>query len=96
MLHSTDLKVIVIGDSGTGKTSFIWKWTKDTFDNKYKETIVADLAFKRFDIDEGRYNIQLWDITGQDKNQSLTKILAKDSHGYIVMSDATNVETRKK
>ena len=96
MIHSTDLKVIVIGDSGTGKTSFIWNWTKDTFDNKYKETIVADLAFKRFDIDEGRYNIQLWDITGQDKNQSLTKILAKDSHGYIVMSDATNVENRKK
>ena len=96
MIHSTDLKVIVIGDSGTGITSFIRKWTKDTFDNKYKETIVADLAFKRFDIDEGRYNIQLWDITGQDKNQSLTKILAKDSHGYIVMSDATNVENRKK
>ena len=96
MSHRNNLKIIIIGESGTGKTSFIRKWTKDTFDNNYKETIVADFALKIFDIDEECYNIQFWDITGQDKNQSLTKILAKDSHGYIVMSDATNVETRKK
>jgi len=35
------------------------------------------------------YIIQLWDLAGQDKNSTVTKIFAKDSHGCIIVSDAT-------
>ena len=90
----SDLKIIVIGTSGTGKTSFVNKWTKNIFSDTYKATIVSEFGFKIFE-DNGRlYRIQLWDLAGQDKNAMVTKIFAKDAHGCIVMSDATNSQTR--
>ena len=90
-----DLKIIVIGSSGTGKTSFVNKWTKNTFDEKYKATIVSEFGFKIFEQEGKLYRIQLWDLAGQDKNAMVTKIFAKDAHGCVVMSDATNIQTRE-
>ncbi len=90
----SDLKIIVIGTSGTGKTSFVNKWTKNVFSDAYKATIVSEFGFKIFDLDGKLYRIQLWDLAGQDKNAMVTKIFAKDAHGCVVMSDATNNQTR--
>ena len=83
-----DLKIIVIGSSGTGKTSFVNKWTKNTFDENYKATIVSEFGFKVFEFDGKLYRIQLWDLGGQDKNSAITKIFAKDSHGCVIVADA--------
>ena len=91
---TSDLKIIVIVKSGTGKTSFVNKWTKNIFDENYKATIVSEYGFKIYEHDGKYYRIQLWDIAGQDRNAKLTKTFAKGSHGYIVMCDATDVETR--
>ena len=92
---STDLKIIVIGKSGTGKTSFVNKWTKNIFSDTYKATIVSEFGFKIFEQDGKLYRIQLWDLAGQDKNAMVTKIFAKDAHGCVVMADATNAQTRE-
>ena len=91
----SDLKIIVIGTSGTGKTSFVNKWTKNTFSDSYKATIVSEFGFKIFENEGKLYRIQLWDLAGQDKNAMVTKIFAKDAHGCGVMSDATNLQTRE-
>ena len=91
---STDLKIIVIGKSGTGKTSFVNKWTKNIFSDTYKATIVSEFGFKIFEHEGKLYRIQLWDLAGQDKNAMVTKIFAKDAHGCVVMADATNAQTR--
>ena len=91
----SDLKIIVIGTSGTGKTSFVNKWTKNIFSDTYKATIVSEFGFKIFEQDGKLYRIQLWDLAGQDKNAMVTKIFAKDAHGCVVMSDATNIQTRE-
>ena len=90
----SDLKIIVIGTSGTGKTSFVNKWTKNIFSDTYKATIVSEFGFKIFEHEGKLYRIQLWDLAGQDKNAMVTKIFAKDAHGCVVMSDATNSQTR--
>ena len=91
----SDLKIIVIGTSGTGKTSFVNKWTKNIFSDTYKATIVSEFGFKIFEQEGKLYRIQLWDLAGQDKNAMVTKIFAKDAHGCVVMSDATNLQTRE-
>ena len=91
----SDLKIIVIGTSGTGKTSFVNKWTKNQFSDTYKATIVSEFGFKIFEENGKLYRIQLWDLAGQDKNAMVTKIFAKDAHGCVVMSDATNSQTRE-
>ena len=92
---STDLKVIVVGKSGTGKTSYVNKWTKNIFDENYKATIVSEYGFKIYEHEGKYYRIQLWDIAGQDKNVKLTKTFAKNSHGCIIVCDATIPDTRE-
>ena len=92
---NNDFKIIVIGKSGSGKTSFVNKWIKNEFTEDYKATIVSEYGFKIYEHDGKFYRIQLWDIAGQDKNAKLTKTFAKDAHGAIVMCDATNPSSRK-
>ena len=89
----SDLKIIVIGSSGTGKTSYVNKWTKNIFQDEYKATIVSEFGFKVFEQEGKLYRIQLWDLAGQDKNSTVTKIFAKDSHGCVILSDATKPDT---
>ena len=91
----SDLKIIIIGNSFTGKTSLVNKWTKNIFNETYKATLVSEFGFKIFEKDGKLYRIQLWDLAGQDKNAMVTKIFAKDAHGCIIMSDATNKQTRE-
>ena len=88
-----DIMIIVVGNSGTGKTSFVNKWIKDTFDESYKATIVSEFSFKVIDYKDKSYKIQLWDLAGMDQNICITKIFSKDSHGCIVVSDITNEKT---
>ena len=85
-----ELKIIVVGNSGTGKTSFVNKWTKNTFSENYKATIVSEFSYKIQEFKGKFYKIQLWDLAGQDQNTCITKIFSKDSHGCIVLSDITN------
>ena len=84
----SDLKIIVIGSSGAGKTSYVNQWTKNIFQEEYKATIVSEFGFKVFEYQDKLYRIQLWDLGGQDKNSTITKIFAKDSHGCIIVTDA--------
>jgi len=95
MSYRSDLKIIVIGTSGTGKTSYVNKWTKNLFSDTYKATIVSEFGFKIFEEQGKLYRIQLWDLAGQDKNAMVTKIFAKDAHGVVIMADASNIETRE-
>ena len=85
-----DIKIIVVGNSGTGKTSFVNKWIKNTFDENYKATIVSEFSYKIFDYKDKSYKIQLWDLAGMDQNICITKIFSKDSHGCVVLSDITD------
>ena len=88
-----ELKIIVVGNSGTGKTSFVNKWIKNTFDENYKATIVSEFSYKIVDYKDKSYKIQLWDLAGMDQNICITKIFSKDSNGCIVLSDITNERT---
>ena len=84
---TSDLKILIVGKSGTGKTSFVNKWIKNEFTASYKATIVSEFSSKLFLYEEKLYKINLWDIAGQDHFASITKTFAKGSHGAITLSD---------
>ena len=89
----TDLKILVVGHSGTGKTSFVRRWTKDEYKETYQATIVSEFGFKIHESKGNLYRIQLWDIGGQDKSPSMAKIFSRDSHGCVIISDSTDLKT---
>jgi small GTP-binding protein len=90
---ASDIKVIVVGNSNTGKTSFVHKWTKNVFSENYKATIVSEFGYKIFEFNSKVYRIQMWDLAGQDKSIAMTKIFCKDSNGVIIMCDVTDNES---
>ena len=83
----TDIKIIIIGCSGVGKTSFVQRWIKGYFEPVYKPTIISDFQFKIIEWRGKCYRILLWDIGGQDKTPSMAKIFTRDSLGCIVIND---------
>ena len=60
----SDFKIIVIGDVGVGKTSFVNRWNKNIFTDDYKSTIASEFKFKILEINGQIYRIQLWDLAG--------------------------------
>ena len=85
--NATDIKIIIIGCSGVGKTSFVQRWIKGYFEPVYKPTIISDFQFKIIEWRGKCYRILLWDIGGQDKTPSMAKIFTRDSMGCIVIND---------
>ena len=90
------LKIVIVGNSRTEKTSFCNRWMKDTFTNDYKATVLSDFSYKIYEYKGNYYKIQFWDIAGQDKNIYTSKVFSKGAHGCIIVSDITNEETLQK
>ena len=90
---SNDIQIIVLGNGKAGKTNLLNKFTSNIFSESYKATIISDYSRKIFEADGKIYGIKFWVLAGQDKNKSITKTFAKGSHGFIVVTDATNKET---
>lgn len=88
-----EIKIIVIGNSGTGKTSFCSRWTKDSFNDYYRATIMTDFSYRIYEYKNKIYKILLWDIAGQDKNIQISKLFIKNAHGVIIMTDIMNNNT---
>lgn len=59
------LKVIILGDSGVGKTSLMNQYVNQKFSNQYKATIGADFLTKEVMIDDRLVTMQIWDTAGQ-------------------------------
>jgi len=59
-----DIKIVVLGNPGTGKTSLVHRWVKNSFQENYKATIISEFEYKIFEFQDKLYKIQLWDIAG--------------------------------
>ena len=92
----TSIKIVIVGNSGTGKTSFCNRWMKDKFTDDYKATVMSDFSYKIYEYKGNYYKIQFWDIAGQDKNIYTSKVFLKGAHGCLIVSDITNKETLEK
>ena len=90
-----DLKLIIVGDSGIGKTSFVNKYILNKFAETYSPTIASQFSYKIIKIDEVIYRIQFWDIAGQDRNPETTGIFCKDTKGIILCCEVNKKETRE-
>ena len=86
---SQDIKTILVGMSGTGKTNIINALINQPFDSDQISTQTSSFVDKYITIDKKKYHIEIWDTTGQEKYRSLTKIFIKDSKIVIFVYDIT-------
>ena len=84
-------KLLMLGDSMVGKTCFLMRYTKNTFQDVHLSTIGMDFSNKEVTLENGKIvNIQIWDTAGQERLRSLCKNLYKKANGIILMFDVTN------
>jgi small GTP-binding protein len=89
MIDDINIKVIIIGTSGTGKTNIIRAATNTPFEEDNHSTLTSSFVSKNIIIEKKTYHIELWDTAGQEKFKSLTKIFIVDSKIVIFVYDIT-------
>ncbi|BFZ25823.1 hypothetical protein BsWGS_28862 [Bradybaena similaris] len=97
------IKFLALGDSGVGKTSFLYQYTDNVFNGKFISTVGIDFREKRVvhrspgvDGSVGRshrVHLQLWDTAGQERFRSLTTAFFRDAMGFLLLFDLTNEES---
>ena len=88
---SLSIKIIILGDQYTGKTSLMNKITSNTFYNTYSATIGIDYTNIKYDYDGKIYNLSLWDTSGQEKFNFLLQSYFSSVSGAIIVYDITNI-----
>ena len=82
--------MIIIGDAGIGKTSFLVRFTEDHFDtlnDNHIATIGIDFKIKRISLDGKNVKLQIWDTAGQERFRVITQTYYKGANGIILAYD---------
>jgi len=87
------LKVVVLGDSGVGKTSLLNRFVRNMFEPKFKPSIGADFFTNEIDVDGKKVNLQIWDTAGQERFQSLGTAFYRGTDGCILVYDVEVEQT---
>eukprot|EP01010_Urceolus_cornutus_P000837 NODE_1343_length_955_cov_754.207506_g1035_i0.p1 GENE.NODE_1343_length_955_cov_754.207506_g1035_i0~~NODE_1343_length_955_cov_754.207506_g1035_i0.p1 ORF type:complete len:210 (-),score=30.20 NODE_1343_length_955_cov_754.207506_g1035_i0:259-888(-) len=87
------LKVIILGDSGVGKTSLMNQYVNRKFDTRYKATIGADFLTKELEVEGTLVTLQIWDTAGQERFQSLGSAFYRGADACILVFDLTSQES---
>ena len=91
--NNKEIKMILIGQAGCGKTSIISKYTLNTFNQNYMTTTCCTFITKNFEYNGKNYNINIWDTAGQEKYRSVTKIFMKNTKICLFVYDITNLSS---
>ncbi|KAG2501881.1 hypothetical protein HYH03_000379 [Edaphochlamys debaryana] len=87
------LKILLLGDSGVGKTCLLTRFAHDSFDDKVASTIGVDFAVKRLSVYDKRVKLTVWDTAGQEKFRTLTSTFYRGAKGIILVYDVSRPET---
>jgi len=87
------LKVLLVGDSGVGKSSLLMRFTADAFDESSAPTIGVDFRLKFINIQDKRLKMTIWDTAGQERFRTLTSSYYRGAQGIIFAYDVTRRET---
>ena len=86
-------KIVLVGDSGIGKSSILQKYTRDEFSDNYINTIGVDFAVKTIEINGKNIKLQIWDTAGQERFRTITYSYYRGAHGIILVFDLTDINT---
>ncbi|MES1909524.1 MAG: Ras-related protein RABD2c, variant 2 [Cercozoa sp. M6MM] len=82
-------KLVLIGDSGVGKSCLLLRFADDNFTDSYISTIGVDFRFRTVTIDGKSVKLQIWDTAGQERFKTITSAYYRGAHGIIMVEPCT-------
>lgn len=86
-------KILLLGDSGVGKSTLLKQYIDHEFNNSYMTTIGIDYACKYFKLNNKAIKLAIWDTAGQERFRSITKAYFRGIQGVIIIYDVCDVES---
>ncbi|EDL10785.1 RAB8A, member RAS oncogene family, isoform CRA_b [Mus musculus] len=83
-------KLLLIGDSGVGKTCVLFRFSEDAFNSTFISTIGIDFKIRTIELDGKRIKLQIWDTAGQERFRTITTAYYRGAMGIMLVYDITN------
>merc|ERR1712115_150252 len=87
------IKLLLIGDSGVGKSCLLLRFSDDSFTQSFITTIGIDFKIKTIDLDGKRIKLQIWDTAGQERFRTITTAYYRGAMGILLVYDVTDEQS---
>eukprot|EP00124_Ichthyophonus_hoferi_P002977 Ihof_evm1s231 gene=Ihof_evmTU1s231 len=84
------IKLLLIGDSGVGKSCLLMRFCEDTFTPSFITTIGIDFKVRTVTLDGKKIKLQIWDTAGQERFRTITTAYYRGAMGILLVYDVTN------
>ncbi|XP_053274423.1 ras-related protein Rab-3D [Pleuronectes platessa] len=86
-------KLLIIGNSSVGKTSFLFRYADDSFTSAFVSTVGIDFKVKTIYRNDKRVKLQIWDTAGQERYRTITTAYYRGAMGFLLMYDITSEDS---
>ncbi|XP_050962234.1 RAB3D, member RAS oncogene family, b isoform X1 [Labeo rohita] len=86
-------KLLIIGNSSVGKTSFLFRYADNSFTSAFVSTVGIDFKVKTVFRNNKRIKLQIWDTAGQERYRTITTAYYRGAMGFLLMYDITNQDS---
>ncbi|XP_038066454.1 ras-related protein Rab-15-like [Patiria miniata] len=84
------IRMLMIGDSGVGKTCMLCRYTDEGFITPHISTIGIDFKMKNLELENNRIRVQIWDTAGQERYDTITTQYFRRAQGFMLVYDITS------
>ena len=86
-------KLLLIGNSSVGKSSLLFRFVENVWDDSFVPTIGVDFKLKTLEVNGKKIKLQIWDTAGQERFKNITSSYYRGGNGVLVVYDITDRES---